>query len=195
MNIEVRKLRPEDAEAYVTFFDTTPHDDHDPENTCYCVNWCSADHRTLKEPDRAERRAMAFDYVQNNILKGYIALSDEKIIGWCNANTKSDCLNCAGLVFAIPDLQKAVSAPEEKVKAIYCFMVAEEYQRQGVARRLLQAVCEDAKKEGFDYVEAYPQKDASVWWMQFMGFDELYKSEGFEHYKELEDKYVVRKYL
>ena len=195
MNIEVRKLRPEDAEVYVTFFDTTPHDDHNPENTCYCVNWCSADHRTLKEPDRAERRAMAFDYVQNNILKGYIALIDEKIIGWCNANTKSDCLNCAGLVFAIPDLQKEVSAPEEKVKAIYCFMVAEEYQRQGVARRLLQAVCEDAKKEGFDYVEAYPQKDASVWWMQFMGFDELYKSEGFEHYKELEDKYVVRKYL
>lgn len=195
MNIEVRKLRPEDAEAYVTFFDTTPHDDHNPEHTCYCVNWCSADHRTMEEPDRAKRRAMAFDYVRNNILKGYIALIDEKIIGWCNANTKSDCLNCAGLVFALPDLQKAVSAPEEKVKAIYCFMVAEEYQRQGVARRLLQAVCEDAKKEGFDYIEAYPQKDASVWWMQFMGFDELYKSEGFEHYQELEDKYVVRKYL
>lgn len=152
MNIEVRKLTPEDAEAYVEFFDTTPHDDHVPEHTCYCVNWC-------------------------------------------NANTKSDCINCAGLVFALPDLQKVVSAPEEKVKVIYCFMVAEEYQRQGVACRLLQAVCEDAKKEGFDYIEAYPQKDASVTWMQFMGFDELYKKEGFEHYEELDDKYVVRKYL
>ena len=34
MNIEVRKLTPEDAEAYVEFFDTTPHDDHVPEPTC-----------------------------------------------------------------------------------------------------------------------------------------------------------------
>lgn len=195
MEIEVRKLMPEDAEAYVEFFDTTPHDDYIPEHTCYCVNWCSADHRTLNRPDREERRAMAIDYVQNNILQGYIALCDERIIGWCNANTKSDCLNCAGVLFAIQDLQKAVSAPEEKVKVIYCFMVAEEHQRQGVARRLLQAVCADAKKEGFDYIEAYPQKDASDRWMQFMGFDELYKSEGFEHYQELEDKYVVRKYL
>ncbi len=44
MEFEVRKLMPEDAEAYAAFFDTTPHDDHNPENTCYCVNWCSADH-------------------------------------------------------------------------------------------------------------------------------------------------------
>lgn len=195
MEIEVRKLRPEDAEAYVTFFDTTPHDDQIPEHTCYCVNWCSADHRTLARPDRQQRRAMAIDYVQKNILQGYIALSEGKIIGWCNANTKSDCRNCAGIVFALPDLQKAVSAPEEKVKAVYCFMVAQEYWRQGVARRLLEAVCEDAAKEGFDYVEAYPQKDASATWMQFMGFDKLYKSEGFECHAELEDKYVVRKYL
>lgn len=195
MEIEVRKLVSGDAEAYVNFFDTTPHDDHNPENTCYCVNWCSTDHRTLKQPDREERRTMAVNYVRSGILQGYVALKDDRIIGWCNANTKSDCLNCAGLVFALPDLQKAVSAPGEKVKAIYCFMVAEEYHRQGVARRLLQAVCKDAKENGFDYIEAYPQKDASVEYMQFMGFDKLYKSEGFEHYMELEDKFVVRKYL
>ena len=140
MDIEVRKLRPEDAEAYVHFFDVTPHDDHIPDHTCYCAN-------------------------------------------------------CAGIMFALPDLQKAVSAPEEKVKAIYCFMIAEEYHRQGVARRLLQAVCEDAKKEGFDYVEAYPQKDSTNKYMQFMGFDELYKSEGFLHQEEVGDMFVVRKYL
>ena len=138
---------------------------------------------------------MAVDYVRNGILKGYVAIKDNRIIGWCNANTKSDCRNCAGLVFALPDLQKSISAPEEKVKAVYCFMIAEEYHRQGVARGLLRAVCEDAEKDGYDYVEAYPQKDASIKYMQFMGFEELYKSEGFEHYMELEDKFVVRKYL
>lgn len=195
MEITVRKLLPKDAETYVNFFDTTPHDDHNPDNTCYCVNWCSADHRLLQEPNREQRRSMALDYVKSGILQGYVAIKDGKIIGWCNANTKVDCQNCAGLIFAVPDLQKAVSAPNEKVKVVYCFMVAEEYHRQGIARRLLRAVCEDAKTEGFDYVEAYPQKDASIKYMQFMGFDELYGSEGFERYMELDDKYVVRKYL
>ena len=195
MNIEIRKLTPEDTEAYAVFFDTTPHDDHNPDNTCYCVNWCSADHRTLERPNREQRRTMALDYVKKGILQGYVALKDSKMIGWCNANTKADCRNCAGILYAIQDLQKAVSATDEKVKVVYCFMIAEEYHRQGIARRLLQAVCDDAKKDGFDYVEAYPQKDASVEYMQFMGFDELYRSEGFEHYMELGDKFVVRKYL
>lgn len=195
MNIEIRRLLPGDAEAYVNFFDTTPHDDHVPEHACYCVNWCSADHRTLERPDRERRRAMADEYVRNGTLQGYLALDGGRIIGWCNANTKSDCLNCAGLLYAIPDLQNARSEPGEKVKSIWCFMVAGEYHRQGVARRLLQAVCEDAKRDSFDYVEAYPQKDTSNELWQFMGFDELYKSEGFEHYAELQDKFVVRKYL
>lgn len=128
MNVEIRKLKPEDAQAYVNFFDTTPHDDHNPDNTCYCVNWC-------------------------------------------NANTKADCLNCAGILYAIQEMQRAVSFAEEKVKAIYCFMIAEEYHRQGIARKLLQAVCSDAKKEGYDYVEVYPHKDTSNKWDQFMGFD------------------------
>lgn len=195
MDIKVRKLTGEDAETYVAFFDTTPHDDYNPEHTCYCVNWCSADHRALKEPDREERRAMAFSYVQNSVIKGYIALHGKQIIGWCNANTKADCCNCAGLLFAVPDLQRAVSEPGEKVKAVYCFTVAPEFQRQGVARALLRAVCKDAAAEGFDYAEAYLDKDPSKKWMQFMGFSELYKSEGFVLHAELKDAFVVRKEL
>lgn len=195
MNVEIRKLKPEDAQAYVNFFDTTPHDDHNPDNTCYCVNWCSADHRTLERPDREQRRKMALEYVQNGIIKGYVALADNKIIGWCNANTKAECLNCAGILYAIQEIQRAVSSTEEKVKAIYCFMIAEEYHRQGIARKLLQAVCSDAKGEGYDYVEVYPHKDASNKLDQFMGFDELYISEGFERYIDLDQRSVFRKYL
>ena len=195
MNVEIRKLKPEDAQAYVDFFETTPHDDHDPDHTCYCVNWCSADHRTLEFPDKEQRRKMALEYVKNNIIKGYVALIDGKIIGWCNANTKADCLNCAGILYAVQELQRAVSSAEEKVKSIYCFMIAEEYHRHGIARKLLQAVCSDAKAEGYDYVEAYPHKDSSNKLEQFAGFDELYISEGFERCMELDAKCVFRKYL
>lgn len=195
MNIEIRKLKPEDAQAYVDFFDTTPHDDHNPDNTCYCVNWCSADHRALECPDREQRRKMALEYVKNNIIKGYVALADNKIIGWCNANTKADCINCAGILYAVPEIQKAASSADEKIKSVYCFMIAEEYHRQGIARRLLQAVCLDAKEEGYDYVEVYPHKDYSNKSEQFMGFDELYISEGFDRCMELDERCVFRKKL
>lgn len=195
MELEIRRIRPEDARAYVEFFDTTPHDDHVPEHTCYCVNWCAQDHRGLPEPDRARRREMALEYVQNGTLQGYLALDGGKIIGWCNANTKEDCRHCAGLLYAVPELQQAPSAREEKVKAVYCFMVAEEYHRQGVARALLRAVCADAKAEGFDAVEAYPHQDADNVTQQYAGPERLYLSEGFHRVAELPTKHVYRKEL
>ena len=56
MNIKIKKLMPEHVEEYIHFFDTTPHDDLDPTNTCYCVSWCSDDHRGMTEyPSREER--------------------------------------------------------------------------------------------------------------------------------------------
>ena len=195
MELEIRRIQPEDARAYVEFFDTTPHDDHVPEHTCYCVNWCAQDHRGLPEPDRASRREMALEYVQNGTLQGYLALDGGKIIGWCNANTKEDCRYCAGLLYAVPELQQAPSAREEKVKAVYCFMVAEEYHRQGVARALLRAVCADAAAEGFDAVEAYPHKNAGDVTQQYAGPEGLFLSEGFHRTSELPTKWIVRKEL
>ena len=42
MNIEIRKLTPDLVENYVTFFDTTPHNEK-YNIKCYCVWWCSDD--------------------------------------------------------------------------------------------------------------------------------------------------------
>lgn len=56
MNIEIKKLMPEHVEEYIHFFDTTPHDDLNPANTCYCVSWCSDDHRGWRSilPEKRE---------------------------------------------------------------------------------------------------------------------------------------------
>lgn len=123
MNVEIKKLTPADAEEYIHFFDTTPHDDYNPEHICYCVSWC-------------------------------------------NANAKSECLNCGGWLFSMPQV-----------------------------RKLLQYACQDAADGGFDYIEAYPQKDTADERMFFMGFVEMYKDLGFHIYTETEDKFVMRKKL
>ncbi len=97
MNVEIKKLTPAHVEEYINFFETTPHDDNIPEHTCYCECWCSADHRFgTGIPSREERKAMAIEYVKSGKIQGYLAYFDGSIVGWCNANTKTQCLNCIG---------------------------------------------------------------------------------------------------
>lgn len=196
MNLEIKKLTPADAEEYIHFFDTTPHDDCDPENTCYCVSWCSADHRAMTVyPSREERRAMAAAYIKSGKLQGYLAYVDGRLAGWCNANTRADCLNCGGWLFTMPQVRELQSGQDERVKSVYCFLVAPDMKRKGIAKQLLQYVCQDAAACGFDYVEAYPRKDAADERMSFMGFPNMYEELGFHIHAETADQFVMRKPL
>ena len=194
MTIDIRKLTPADTEDYIRFFDTTPHDDGNPENTCYCVSWCSDDHRKMVEyPSREERSKMAAAYIKSGKLQGYLAYVDGQLAGWCNANTKAECLHCGGWLFSMPQISALQYDQSEKTKSIYCFLVAPAMKRKGIAKRLLQYVCQDAARSGFDYVEAYPQKDAADVRMHFMGFPGMYEEAGFHVYAETEEKFVMRK--
>ena len=131
MNIEIKKLMPEHAEEYIQFFDTTPHDDLDPANTCYCVSWCSDDHRGMTEyPSREERRVMAAEYVKCGKIQGYLAYVDGKLAGWCNANTRSECMNCGGWLFTMPKVREMQADSSEKVKSVYCFLIAPEMKTE-----------------------------------------------------------------
>ena len=43
----------------------------------------------------------------------------------------------------------------EKIKSVVCFAIAPENRGKGIATALLKYVCENAKNNGFEYVEAY----------------------------------------
>jgi GNAT superfamily N-acetyltransferase len=196
MNIEIKKLTPTLVEEYIHFFETTPHDDNIPEHTCYCECWCSADHRFgTGIPSREERKAMAVEYVGSGKIQGYLAYSDGSIVGWCNANTKTECLNCIGWVRFMPQVNELEVDPNEKVKSIYCFLVVPELKRTGIAKQLLHRVCQDALNDGFDYVEVYPEKDTADELKHFMGFVDMYKNFGFTIHGETQQKLVMRKQL
>ncbi len=196
MNIEIKKLTPADVKDYIHFFDTTPHDDYNPENTCYCVSWCSDDHRTMTVyPSREERRRMAIEYVKSGKIQGYLAYADGRLVGWCNANTKSECMNCGGWLFSMPQVRELQFDKNEKIKSIYCFLIAPDMKRKGIAKQLLQYACRDAANNGFDYIEVYPQKDTADERMFFMGFVDMYNDLGFQICAETADKIVMRKPL
>ena len=194
MNIKIRRLTPELAEDYVRFFDTTPHDDNVDEHKCYCVCWCNDDYEGKDFSSPAKRRAGAIQYIKNGNLQGYLAYDGDLVVGWCNANTKMDCLKCASWR-RFMDYVPLESTPSIKVKSVFCFVITPEMKRKGIATLLLERVCKDAVKDGFDFVETYPYKKSSYQSSNFGGHFEMYKKAGFSISSEAEQGLVMRKPL
>ncbi|MDR1533063.1 MAG: GNAT family N-acetyltransferase [Clostridiales bacterium] len=195
--MEIKKLTPALLEDYLRFFETEANADNpDPDwYGCYCVCWCSADHRLeIDDSSPEKRRDLAIQYINSGIIQGYLAYAGSQVAGWCNANTKSECLHCISWLRFMTSV-KTTEIPESKVKSVYCFTIAPQMKRKGIATQLLERVCKDARDEGFDCVEAYPKKTFVNEFQDFMGPMELYKKFGFAVYDELEDIYVVRKPL
>ncbi len=196
MNIVIRKLTPDLVEDYLWFFDNEKHSDNIDEHKCYCVCWCSDDHRTGMDrmSSAKKRRNLAAQYVNNRIIQGYLAYHNGKVIGWCNANNKSECFNCISWLKFMSQVNKTQSSEDTKVKAVFCFTIAPSMRRKGVATQLLERVCKDAVKDGFSFVESYPQKRLKQI-DDFEGPLAMYKKCGFFVHEELDNIFVMRKQL
>ena len=195
MEYLIRSLSPDIVNDYLLFFDTEEHSDNVIEHKCYCVCWCSDDHRTGldKMSSAQKRRDLAKDYVTRGMIKGYLAYEGERVIGWCNANDKNECQSCISWLRNMQDV-KTVQSSNERVKSVFCFAVAKDHRKQGVATQLLNRVCENAKAEGYTSIEAYPKKvmkDMDA----FEGPIEMYLRQGFVVEKDLGNYFVVKKQL
>jgi ribosomal protein S18 acetylase RimI-like enzyme len=192
MEYEILKLSPDMAEEYVRFFDVTPHDDGLDENKCYCVNWVLGDGDGLETHTADRRRKAALKYVKEGKLRGYLARANGKIIGWLNANEKNGCINCPGWRWFMDGIPVNDG---ERALSIFCFVIAPDYQRQGVATRLLERAISDAGAEGFDCVEAYPNTEFMSAAMDFRGPKAMYEKLGFEKSLDVNGMTVMRKKL
>lgn len=191
MELEIKKLTPELAEDYVRFFDETPHDDGIDEHKCYCICWSSADH-AAERPDfstAAKRREAAGRYVREGKLQGYLAYLDGRPVGWCNANTKSRCTRCESWLRSMGAVPE--DGPDVKVKSVFCFVIAPNMQRKGIATWLLERVCADAGAEGFNAVEGYPRREFISIAEDFMGPADMYEKMGFRRGGGCRDGSVV----
>lgn len=193
MDIEIRRLTPDLAEDYVQFFDVTPHDVNIDERKCYCATWRSDSLYANGEPHwystREERRSRAKEFVRTGCIQGYPAYCRGKIVGWCNAN--ADCqlgVNYLRSFWPIEEYREDI-----KVKSVFCFVIAPEMRRKGIATQLLERVCKDAANDGFDFVEAYVNKKFTD--LDFRGPLKMYEKCGFFKYAEHGDKVVMRKAL
>lgn len=195
MDIEIFRLSSERADDFIRFFDNTPHSDGVQENRCYCVCWCSDEYTDQDFSTADKRRAIASQYVRDGIIQGYLAYAGGKAVGWCNANTKADCLQCESWKRFMGSVPVDEVAQGIRVKSVFCFTVAPERKRKEVASRLLERVCRDAAQDGFECIEAYPNKVFVDDEEDFMGPLALFQKFGFVIHAETENKYVMRKSL
>lgn len=190
MDIRISKLTPDLAEEYARFFDTTPHNNTWGQK-CYCVSWRSDDSYSGDNhgfSTSEERRAKAIQFVKEGKLQGYLAFYGEKIVGWCNAT--ADCR------LGVKKLQSwgwptAETGADVKIKSIFCFVIAPDMQRKGIATQLVEHICYDAANEGFDFVEAYT--DDKFIDDGYRGPLAMYEKCGFYKCAEHEGKIVLRK--
>jgi len=197
-NIEIKKLIPDLVEDYLHFFDTTEHYG-EKKMKCYCIMWCTdAAYNaggSYWYEDPVQRRKAALKRVESGAIQGYLAYHQDKVIGWCNANDKTACHQC------MEHLRNNEALPIErcidgvKSKFVFCFAIAPEYMRQGIAAMLLRKVCEDAKHEGYAQVYAIPAKEFGDTGKSFMGPYSLYEKMGFHVIGENTDRYIVKKML
>jgi ribosomal protein S18 acetylase RimI-like enzyme len=71
-------------------------------------------------------------------------------------------------------------------------MIAPKAQKMGVATKLLARVCEDAAREGFDFVEAYAFEEGKAPPYDFRGPVGLYERLGFIRLAERDGFVVMR---
>lgn len=130
-------------------------------------------------------RAQAIDFIQTGRMQGYLAYSDGKVVGWCNSNKKEayDNINF--------NFSKDVPDNGEKIKSVVCFAIAPAYRGKGIATALLKYLCEDARKDGFAYVEAYPFEHNEN--AAYHGPTTIYEKNGFVPCGQIEGCRVVRK--
>lgn len=210
MSFVIEPLTEKNVGDFFDFFDNRAFSDGSPYAPCYC----NCFHLTAEEArgvirERAEAmgggfegvkaalRESAASLIEKGVLRGYLAYENGTAIGWCNANDQQNYIRVGPFV---PDQRRDedlyISPGERgKIKSVVCFEIAPGCRGKGIAKMLLQRVCEDAKAEGFAFVEAYAQEAEAFSEFDFTGPAAMYQRAGFEEVRRWGKTIVMRKNL
>ncbi len=196
VKVEIRELTPGLLDDYLRFFDKDAFTDFPEWSGCYCGfydtsgdEWdASADAGPAHREARAER-------IRSGKVHGLLAIVDGRVVGWCNAQSRSNFLNMRRYATAIDD-------PTEPVGSIMCFLVAPGHRGKGVGTVLLNVACEMFRRDKLYVAEGYPttnpvKRDWETPWAEenYKGSLNMYLKAGFRIHRQLERFAIVRKRL
>lgn len=207
MNLNIKKMSSELADDYFDFFDNRAFSDNSPFYPCYCNAFQMTKVQledVFKESEasgggdenfRIALRNSAMRMVERNVIQGYLAFDGDVSIGWCNANDRKNYTRVGEFnLDNVPDEIEEMADPG-KIKSIVCFEIAPEYRGKRIATALLNRVCEDALKEGYDKVEVYPVARETYEKLDFTGPIHMYEKAGFVRVSQQGKDLVMQKNL
>lgn len=189
MEIDIRPLSPGLLDDYLHFFDNVAFADHPEWSQCYCIHfhWQS---QWDNEPPR-DNRDRVIEHIHSGSIQGYLAYSDGKVIGWCNANDKK---NYAALKYNVKT-ELWETNDDKKVKSVVCFLVAPGMRGNGIATKMLERICTDADANGYNFIEGYPPTGECDLYVAHHGTVTLFEKCGFAIHKQHGNDCIMRKYL
>lgn len=188
----IRPLSPDLCGDWLRYFEETAFQGHEDWSFCYCLEGHLDYETQMKWTNPDERREKAVEMIRTGQMQGYLAYKGDEVVGWCNANDRENYRYVTEMFREVGYQGK--EAPDEKVKAIFCFLIAPEYRKMGVAGQLLERVCQDAARDGYTFVEVYPFGDESFEF-QYHGTLGMYRRNGFEKMADLGYVRVLQKRL
>lgn len=188
----IRPLSSELCEDWLHYFEKIAFQDHEDWAFCYCLEG-HLDRKTNEQwTDPKKRREKAIELIRTGEMQGYLAYLGSNVVGWCNVNDRRNYRYLTEMFREIG--YRTEEAADTKVKAIYCFLIAPGYRGKGIAQSLLDRVCEDAVRDGYAYIEAYPFADEKFEF-PYHGTFKMYERNGFAEAANLEYVKVMRKIL
>lgn len=175
MEIEIKKLTPDMADEYLRYFEEVAFTDHDEWANCYCLeSHLPREENEATFQDREFRRNTARKMVEDGLMQGYLVYSGGAAIGWCNAGDKVDYEP----IMAEGEFETMKNPHRGQIKVVYCFELAPGYRGKGISHQLLEQIIQDAKEEGYSWLEAFPFADRDFEY-QYHGPVPLYEKHGF----------------
>ena len=86
MEISIKPLSADLISDYLDFFDNIVFSENPDWSACYCFSFHFTG--TTEQWNREENRSSVIRYITENKMAGYLAYSDNKPVGWCNANNR-----------------------------------------------------------------------------------------------------------
>jgi GNAT superfamily N-acetyltransferase len=115
---------------------------------CWCMFW-RLDRADFKKQQGEGNKATLRELTLTGRVPGLLAYVDGRPVGWCSIGAREGYL-------ALERSRILKRVDDRPVWSIVCFFVARPYRRSGLMGELLRGAVAYARKQGAQFVEAYP---------------------------------------
>ena len=134
---------------------------------CWCMAWRQNELKK-SQPGKAGRKASLKRRVDESVPIGLLGYVDAEPVAWCSVAPRESYRRMGG------------DDSIDNVWAVVCFFVKRQFRNRGLTSQLLDAASDYARRNGAEYLEAYPVDPDSPSY-RYMGLRPAFEERGFDY--------------